>query len=175
VGARRRLVLGLGLGVSHERHRRFGVQAACISSSCSTWVGAAADLARDGEDGTLPANTLRRLHMESAVGAVGSLRVLGCFDQCPAQGGRAVLGEPAAALRPARLVDVRVEACGADRLAGTLEARRLTELGQQVAGQDRPDTVDRLQGHAAPIGAGEATQFCLSGRSSLSTRLDQTQ
>ena len=36
------------------------------------------------------------------------------------------------------------------------EARR---IGEQVAGQDRPDPVDRLQGLAALVLAGEATQL----------------
>jgi len=72
-----------------------------------------------------------------------------------------VLGEPAAALRPARLVDDRVEPARADRLASTPETCTLAELGEQMASEDRPDTVDRLQRQATTVGASEATQLRL--------------
>jgi hypothetical protein len=37
--------------------------------------------------------------------------------------------------------------------------RRASPIGQQVAGQDRPDPVDRLQRLAALVVAGEAAQL----------------
>ncbi len=73
--------------------------------------------------------------------------------------GGAGLGEVAAAAALARLVDNRVEAGQPGDLLGVAEAARLADLGQQVAGQDRPDPVDRLQRLAALVGAGEATQL----------------
>jgi hypothetical protein len=94
-------------------------------------IGATADLARDRERCTLAADTRRRLHVQGMVGAVGALGVLGCFDQRPSQYGCAVLGEPAAASRFARLVDDRVEPGGTDRLPRAAEARRFAELGEQ--------------------------------------------
>jgi hypothetical protein len=42
-----------------------------------------------------------------------------------------------------------------------LEACTLAELGEQVAGEDRADPVDRLQRQTALVGTGEATQFGL--------------
>jgi hypothetical protein len=103
-------------------------------------VGAPSDLARNGEDGSFAADARGSLCMQSAVGAVGTLRMLGCFDQSPAQRRRAVLGQPAAAPRLAGLVDDRIEAGRAHRLTGAAEARCLAELGEQVTGEDRPDT-----------------------------------
>jgi hypothetical protein len=72
---------------------------------------------------------------------------------------RASLGELAATARLARLLDDRVEPGQAGDLVGATESARLTDLGEQVAGEDRADTVDRLQRLAAPIIAGEAAQL----------------
>jgi hypothetical protein len=55
-----------------------------------------------------------------------------------------VLGQLAATPRLARLVDDGIEAGRAHRLTGAPEAGRLAELGEQMAGEDRPDAVDRL-------------------------------
>jgi hypothetical protein len=85
-------------------------------------VSATADLARNGEHSAF-ADARGSLCMQSAVGAVGTLRMLGCFDQSPAQRRRAVLGEMAAAPRLAGLVDDRIEAGGADRLPRAPESR----------------------------------------------------
>jgi hypothetical protein len=102
-------------------------------------VGAAADLARDREHRALPTDACRSLGVQCTVGAVRARRMLGCFDQRPTECGCAVLGQPAAAPRLARLVDDRIEAGGADCLTGASEAGRLAELGEQVTGEDRPD------------------------------------
>jgi hypothetical protein len=50
-------------------------------------VGAAADLARDGEHGALAADTRRSLCVQGTVGTVGALGVLSGFDQRPAEHG----------------------------------------------------------------------------------------
>lgn len=73
--------------------------------------------------------------------------------------GGAGLGEMAAAASVARLVDDRIEAGQAGDLPGAAEAAGLPDLGQQVAGEDRPDPVNRLQRLAALVGAGEAAQL----------------
>lgn len=62
-------------------------------------VGAAADLARDGEHGAFAADASRGLRIERAVGTVRALGVLSGFDQRPAEHRCAVLGEMAAASR----------------------------------------------------------------------------
>src|SRR6266496_700590 len=64
-------------------------------------IGAAADFARDGEQGALVADARRSLRVESTVGTVGALGVLSGFDQRPAQDGCAVLCEPPTASRVA--------------------------------------------------------------------------
>src|SRR5712692_121869 len=68
-------------------------------------------------------------------------------------------GEVAAAAALTRFFDDRVEAGQPGDLLGAAEAARLADLGEQVAGEDRPDPVDRLQRLAALIVAGEATQL----------------
>ena len=80
-------------------------------------VGAAADLAGDGEHRPLAADARRGLRVQDAVGTIGALGVLGRFDQRPTERGCAVLGEVTAASSVARLVDDRIEAGGADRLS----------------------------------------------------------
>ncbi len=55
-------------------------------------VGAPSDLARNGEDGSFAADARGSLCMQSAVGAVGTLRMLGCFDQSPTWEGPASQG-----------------------------------------------------------------------------------
>src|SRR6266511_3654573 len=76
---------------------------------------------------------------------------------------RAGLGEVAAAAALARFDDDGVEAGQAGDLLGAAEAAGLADLGEQVAGQDRADPVDRLQRPAALVGAGEATQLRVDG------------
>ena len=56
--------------------------------------------------------------------------MLGSLDECPAQVGGALLGEPAAALRLGRLEHHRVEAGNADDLVGAAEAAGVADLGE---------------------------------------------
>ena len=72
-----------------------------------------------------------------------------------------MLGEPAAPLALGRFDHARVKAAGTHQLPRPLEAARIADLGEQMAGEDRADTEDRLQRPAVLIGAGEATQFAL--------------
>ena len=124
-------------------------------------VGAAADLAGDGEHRPLAADARRGLRVQDAVGTIGALGVLGRFDQRPTERGCAVLGEVTAASGVARLVDDRIEAGGADRLSCAPEAGCLAELGEQVTGEDRPDAIDRLQRDAPAVVSCEAAQLRL--------------
>jgi hypothetical protein len=125
-------------------------------------VGAVGDLARDGERGGLRAAACSYLFVERADGTVLALRGLrGGLDQCPAQLGRAVLGELAAPLCLARLGDDRVEPGGPDGLSRAAESFRFAQLGEQVAGQDRTDAVDRLQRLCAWVATSEGAQLAL--------------
>jgi hypothetical protein len=85
-------------------------------------VGATADLARDGQHGTLAADTRRSLRVQAAVGTIRALGVLGRFDQRPTEHGRAVPGQPPTTSRLAGLVDDRIQAGSADRLPPPAEA-----------------------------------------------------
>jgi hypothetical protein len=85
--------------------------------------------------------------------------VHGGFDECPAKVRQACLGELALAAAVAGLINDRVKAGQAGDLVGVAEAMGLADLGQHVAGQDRPDPVDRLQRLAALVLAGEAAQL----------------
>src|ERR671937_2550221 len=62
-------------------------------------------------------------------------------------------------LRFTGIGDDRVETGGAHCTPRTAEALRLPEFGEDVAGEDRPDPVDRLEGAAAPIGTREPAQL----------------
>src|SRR5207247_9754717 len=99
--------------------------------------------------------------VELEVGAAAAAGVLGCFDERPTELGRAGLGEPAAALVVGRFDHDGVEAGGADELAGASEAARVADLGEQVAGEDRPDTPDRQQRSKTRVGAGEPAQLAV--------------
>jgi hypothetical protein len=70
-----------------------------------------------------------------------------------------VLCEPTAASGLARLGDDGVEPGGAGHLAGAVEATGLSQLGEEVTGENRADAVDRLEGVAAGVGAGEAAKL----------------
>ncbi len=79
---------------------------------------------------------------ERSVGRVAADRVVRRFDQRPAQIGRAVLGERAAAVDVARLAHARTEAGVADQLRRCREAIDVADLGG-----------DRVAEHAADPGA----------------------
>lgn len=64
-----------------------------------------------------------------------------------------------ATTRLARVVNDRIEAGEAGGVLRAPEAARLTDLGEQMASEDRPETVDRLQGLVALITAGAAAQL----------------
>jgi len=119
-------------------------------------VDALADLARDAQprDGGVAAIAdglvVREIGRAMLVGMDGD------FDERPAQVGRAGFGEMAAAAGFAGLVDDRVEPGQTGDLSATVEPACLADLGEQVAGENRPDPVDRLQRLAALVGAGEA-------------------
>src|SRR2546425_195484 len=81
----------------------------------------------------------------------------------------------AAALAVGGLDHDGVEAGGADELAGAAEASRVADLGQQVAGEDRADTPDRLQRLQTGVGAGEAAQLAVELADLLFERGDQPQ
>src|SRR6266540_3652045 len=134
-------------------------------------VDALADLARDGQprDGGVAARAGRSV--DGDVGRALPVRVHGRLHECPAQVRRAGLGEMATAPRLSRFVDDRVEPGQPRDLLGAAEAACLADLGEQVAGQDRPDPVDRLQRLAALISAGEATQLGVDG---VQLRLERT-
>jgi hypothetical protein len=110
---------------------------------------------------TVVSRRLARRLVELEVGRVRPIRVHGRFDQGPAQLGRAGLGELAAKARLSRLVDDRVEAGQAGDLLGAAEAARLVDLGEQMAGEDRADPLDRLQRPSSCVGAGEAAQLAV--------------
>jgi hypothetical protein len=67
----------------------------------------------------------------------------------------------AATARLARLVDDRVEPGQAGDLLGAAEAARLADLGEQMAGEDRADPIDRLQRLTACVAAGETAQLAV--------------
>src|SRR6266511_1239345 len=67
-----------------------------------------------------------------------------------------MLGEAAAALALGRLDHGRVKAAGAHQLPWSLEAADVADLGEKVAGEDRPDSEERLQRPAALVAAGVA-------------------
>src|SRR5207245_1776097 len=69
----------------------------------------------------------------------------------------------------------RVEPGRTNELAGASEAACVADLGEQVAGEDRPDTPDRLQGAQASVGAGELAQLAVELGDFLLERGDQTQ
>src|SRR5439155_18046396 len=48
-----------------------------------------------------------------------------------------------------------------DELAGTTEAARIADLGEQVTGEDRADTPDRLQRAQTAVVAGELAQLAV--------------
>jgi hypothetical protein len=121
--------------------------------------GLLADLAGDGQSGHGRVAPFARSSVEGEVGVGWPVRVHGGFDQRPAQVRRSGLRKMTAPTALARLVDDRIEAGQAGDLVGAAEAACLADLGEQVAGQDRPDPVDRLQGLAALVLAGEATQL----------------
>src|SRR6266487_1156032 len=169
-GSRRRLSSRRGWGrlipkwsaaVAGLRRKRKRVKAGPVRSGCGELElaqgveGAFADLARDGQSRHRRVAPLAGGAVEREVGGGCAVLVHGGFDERPAQMRRAGLGQVAAAARLTGLVDDGVEAGQAADLLGALEARRLADLGEQVAGEDRPDTIDRLQGLAALVGAGE--------------------
>src|SRR3954465_2541920 len=99
-------------------------------------VAATRDLAGDGQPGAAAAAAFEGALVEPVVGAALAVPVVGCLDQRPPEVPRSLLGEPTAAPALGRLDHARVEAAGADELPRPLEAARLTDLGQQVAGED---------------------------------------
>src|SRR6266540_7190528 len=168
-GGERRLIPKWSVAVAGLRRKRERVKAGPVRSGCGELElaqgveGAFADLARDGQSRHGVVASFAGGAVELEVGGGCAVRVHGGLDQRPAQVRRAGLGEVAAAARLAGLVDDRVEAGQAGDLLGAAEAARLADLGEQVAGEDRTDPVDRLQRPAALVGAGEATQLALDG------------
>jgi hypothetical protein len=71
--------------------------------------------------------------------------VVGGLDQRPPEMPRSLLGETAAPLAVGRFDHARVKPTGAQQLPRPGEAARLADLGEQLAGEDRADTEDRLQ------------------------------
>jgi hypothetical protein len=84
-----------------------------------------------------------------------TVAVVGGLDQRPPEMPRSLLGKPAAALALGRFDHTRVKSTRAHQLPRPVEAARLADLGEPVAGEDRPDTEDRLQRLAAAVGASE--------------------
>ena len=144
---------------------------AFASSGCFSFefvqdvVGAARELARDGQDGGLSGLAAR---LDAPVqGTVRASPIAGLvrgLHERPAQLRRAVLGEVAAPRRLPGVGDDRVEAGGTDRGAGAAKALRLAEFGEDVAGEDRADPVDRLERLAAPV-EGVRLSVCQGSRS----------
>ena len=87
------------------------------------------------------------------------MSVHGRLNECPAKVWRSGLGEFAAAVAIAGRLDGWVESRQAGDLLSAAEAARLTDLGEEMAGEDRPDSVDRLQAAAAIVSTGEAAQL----------------
>jgi hypothetical protein len=121
--------------------------------------GPLADLAGDGESRRGRVAALPGRAVEGKVRMACSMGVYGGFHERPTQMRRAGLRELAPAAALTRLLDHRVEAGETGDLLGTAEATRLADLGQQVAGEDGSDPVDRLQRLAALVSAGEATEL----------------
>jgi hypothetical protein len=113
-------------------------------------VGATRDLARDRQDRGLSGLAPR---LDTPVqGTVRASPIAGLvrgLHERPAKLRRAMLGEVAAPRPLPGVVDDRVEAGGTHRGAGAAEALRLAEFGEDVAGEDRADAVDRLERLAA--------------------------
>ncbi len=165
-GSPRRLIpewsrAGAGLRRKQERVKAWSGRSGCRELELAQGVeGPLADLAGDGQ----PRH--RRVAprgaggpVEGEVGSALPERVHGGFDERPAQMRRAGLGQLAAAASLAGFVDDRVEAGRAGDLLGAAEATGLADLGQQVAGEDRADPVDRMQRLAALVLAGETAQL----------------
>src|SRR5262249_9689676 len=131
---------------------------------------------RDGQHGGLSGLAAR---LDAAVqGAVGASPIAGLvrgLHQRPAKLRRAVLGEVAAPRRLAPGVDDRVEARGPHPPGGAAEALGFAELGEDVAGEDRADAVDRLERLAAAVGACEAAQLALELALLVLEQVDQAQ
>jgi len=133
------------------------------------------DLAGRGQGGSLRAGSFADALVELEVGAAVSAGVLGCFDERPAKLGGAGLGEAAASLVVGRFDHDRVEPGGAHELAGAPEAARVADLGEQVAGEDRSDAPDRLQGAQTSVDAGKTAQLAVELGDFLLEGGDQTQ
>src|SRR5215469_2473936 len=112
---------------------------------------------------------------EVAVRAVVATAVLGCLDRRPAEQGRALFGQLAAAAALARLLDDRVQPGQAHQLTGATKAQSAADLRQQMAGDDWADTEERHQRLATGILLSEVTQLILQWLELSLQGLDQEQ
>src|SRR6266508_7019499 len=136
-------------------------------------VGAAGDLARDGQGGALAAAALLAGEVERVVGTTPLAGVVGGFDERPSKLRRALLAELAAAPGLGRFGDDRIEACGPDDLAGAAEAVGLADLGQEVGGEHGADAEDRAQRLQAWVAARTLAQLGVDDRELFVEHRDQ--